>query len=247
MQRKHLVCSVSALAAAALALRAGPAAAYLEPASILLERLAQRRADLGFRTLVAEGYRPDTRPPIPVWTGILANRAIRTEHRAPEATQVVLDRGRERYLFTRGAPVPPPLRLRAEPFLELLGSTQEDPGGQRGLALLARMKVDPRVVSLTRHDGRPAYVIGAAPGQLDVPQLWIDKDDLVPVRWLMDVGGVFEDVRLYGYSMPTAGPWFPERVERWRGEKLESRVIYTDTKLNVPVDEQRFAPPSPGS
>ncbi|MEL6186963.1 MAG: hypothetical protein AAFU79_20245 [Myxococcota bacterium] len=218
------------------------ASAYLPHSTVVLERVASRRADLAFRTVVSDGYLDTDAGPVPIWMALRAGRALRIEVRKPEGTEVELRVGRDLYRITPGA-TSNPERLRADPFLELLGDVRKDPGGRRGLALLARMGIDPEVLTLARFDGRPVFVIGAAPGELDRPQLWIDKQYLVPSRWLLPDGtGRLEDVRLTGYHVPTAGPWFPERMERWRGEQLLQRVTFTRAKLNARVEPRLFSP-----
>lgn len=245
MQRKLRLGSV--IAAIAFVFSAGSARAYLDPATTILAEVASRRAELGFSTLVAEGKLPSSsngEAGTTFWTAIDANRALRTEFRRPSGTAVELTVGRQRYRFAPGGSASSPESLRAAPLLELLGSTKEDPGGQRGLALLARMGVDSSVVSLARHEGMPAYVLGAAPGQLDRPQLWIDKELLVPVRWMVSGKDGLEDHRLYGFRMPTTGPWFPERIEIWRDGQLVSSQSYDRVRFNLPVGREPFTPPS---
>lgn len=250
MQSKRAL-GVSALTA----LAAGPAAllwpssaaAYLPAATVVLERVADRRHDVGFSTVVAEGYTETGAGPVPVWMALRAGRALRLEIRKPGGTEVELLVGRDLYRIVPGG-VPSPERRRADPFFELLGDVRRDPRGQRGLALLARMGIDPEVVTLTRFDGRPVFVIGARPGELDRPQLWIDKEYLAPARWLLpNAEGTLEDFRLTGYAVPTAGPWFPERMEHWRGEQLLRRVTFTRAKLNVRVEPRLFSPAPRGS
>lgn len=227
-----------------------PALAYLEPASVIMETIAEQRRDLAFRTVVLEGYTPVERGTVPVWLGVRANRAQRLEIRDPQRTQVeLLSARRDLFRFDSGAaPSAPPDRLRAAPFFELLGDSRADPGGQRGQALLARMGVDTEVVSLDRFDGRPVYVLGAGPGDLGRPQLWIDKESYVPVRWLVPnrAAGGLDDVRLLGYRFPTTGPWWPERMEVWRGQSRTRALFFTRARMNVRIDPALFEPPGAG-
>lgn len=242
---------------AALVLSAGPARAYIDPADVILERAAARRARLGFSTVVLEGRlveaapssghpalalgpSPDGEGPVAVWTALAADQAIRTEVRHPDRTEVTLLRGRDRFDFVVGRGASVPERRAAAPFLELLGSREPDPRGRRGLALLARMGIDATVVRLALHAGRPTYVIGAEPSDIGTPQLRVDKELLTPVLW-RDAEG--REVRLSGYHLPTTGPWFPERVERLVGGRTERVVIYERARLNVPIVEGTFAPP----
>ena len=245
MQRKHPVVLAAAMIAVATT-SASTAHGYLESAEGILAAVAARRAQLSFTTLVAEGYAPgheSASDPVEVWTALVANRALRTERRGAEQTEVLLIRGPQRFTFTQGASAASAERVRADPVFELLGTTQPDPGGQRGRSLLERMGIDVQVVSLNRFEGRPAYVVGARPGQMDRAQLWIDKELEVPVRWLMDEGGQLVEVRLTGYHLPTTGPWFPERIEIRSGREIRDVVVYQRVRLNPPVDKRLFGPP----
>lgn len=237
------------------AMTTSPAWAYLEPASVILETVAERRHALAFRSVTLDGYDPlstDGGPTMtPVWMAIRSGQGQRTEYRDPAGTRIeLLSARRDLYRFARGvAPSTPPERVRAAPLLELLGDARADPGGRRGLALLARMGIDAEVVTLDRFNGRPVYIIGAGPGDLGPPQLWIDKEAYVPVRWLMpnrSLGGI-DDVRLSGFQYPTTGPWWPERMEVWRGDKRARALVFTRARMNTPVDAALFEPPVAGA
>lgn len=213
------------------------ALAYIDPASVILERAASRRAQLGFGTVVAHGIsdRGDAR----VWLGLRGGKVARIELQSSAGTQVELTRGRARFQFQEPGAPGSPGRLAADPLLELLGHTAADPGGRRGIDLLSRMGVDPQKVRLDLHDGHPAYVIGADPGDARSPQLWIDKRLLVPVRWVT----AEESAQLFGYHLPTTGPWFPERIERTRGGRPMPILILRTVEFDPRVDERRFAVP----
>lgn len=229
--------AVLAFVVLAVSLEAGPAMAYVEPAYVLLEKAAARRADLGFATLVAEGRTPDGTA---VWTAIRSGRAVRIEIRhEDQPTEVEVTRGRARYRFEAGAADAKATNLAAAPLLELLGTASKDPAGRRGLAMLERMGVDTSRVRIDLFDGHPAYVIGAERGDETTPQLWLDKRLLVPVRWVLPGG---EDVRLYGYHQPTTGPWFPERIVR-QGGGSDLDVIYMRVRFHADVPRGTFEVP----
>jgi len=50
---------------------------------------------------------------------------------------------------------------------------------------LMRLGVDVSVSSLGRFEGRIAFVVGADYPDESVPQLWVDKETLLPMRWLI--------------------------------------------------------------
>ncbi|MBX2810845.1 MAG: hypothetical protein KTR25_03510 [Myxococcales bacterium] len=220
-----------------------PAWAYLDSASTIMEVTAVRRARLAFQSLEARGFRFTAEGRAPVLTAILADRGYRTEIRTPEMVQVELYVRGYWYSFARGQPTAAPTPKPVDPFFALLGNTQGDPDGERGRLLLSRMSINANIVSLSRHEGYPVYVIGAQPGQLDRPQLWIDKELYVPVRWLVPQGQQLRDTRLYGYRQATTGPWFPERIEEWEGDQRLLLTVYTTAKLNQPLNPSAFTPP----
>ena len=74
--------------------------------------------------------------------------------------------------------VPPDL---VDLALRLLVHTQPD-----GLArTLTEQGVDVTVTSLGRFNDRIAFVLGARYPDESVPQLWFDRETLLPLRWLL--------------------------------------------------------------
>lgn len=222
--------------------------AYLDSAPAILEGLAARRARLALFSAEAYGYRIESETRVPVWTAMVFDRGYRTEVRRPESTEVELRVNGVEHRFDTQEPSSPTQaqsrRLPIDPFFDLLLNTQPDPNGQRGMALLSRMRINPAIVSLSRHEGRPVLIIGAAPGQENQPQLWIDKELYTPVRWIFAAKRQVHDVRLYGYHQPTTGPWFPERIEEWTGSALMQTTVYTRLRTNPAIDVALLLPPS---
>jgi hypothetical protein len=73
--------------------------------------------------------------------------------------------------------------------------------------------------ALARIGDRAAYVLGAGPGDLTRPQLWIYKDTHAPARLIE--GGL--DLRFLEYGNPAAADWFPRVIELWEGGQLSAR------------------------
>lgn len=92
--------------------------------------------------------------------------------------------------------------------------------------------------------GRPAYVVGGAPGDLHSRQFWIDAERLVFVRSLEPFGGDttktleirFDDYRPYG------GGWVSPTVDITLDGRSIQREEYTDIRVDVPLDPALFDP-----
>lgn len=88
---------------------------------------------------------------------------------------------------------------------------------------LSRLGVDLRVSSLGRLEDRVVYVVGADYPDETVPQVWIDKETLKPVRWIItrtieDRPG-FLEVRYLGWGKH-GNTYYPRRVEYYQNNRL---------------------------
>jgi hypothetical protein len=107
---------------------------------------------------------------------------------------------------------------------------------------LEKNGVDPLTVSLGRIAGRVAYVIGAAPGQLDRPQLWVDRDSYAPLRLLARDGDAMVDVQLTRYMPSGLGYTFPRELRILRSG-AEVVFLRADAIAPDPKDEEFPAGP----
>ena len=82
-------------------------------------------------------------------------------------------------------------------------------------------------ITLGRLGDRAVYVLGAQPRQLDVPQLWLYKDELAPARLLAKGDAGLDDLRLLEYGTPASAVVFPRVIELWQGGKLQARFEAT--------------------
>ncbi len=224
------------------------ALAAIPSADQILSRAAARRASIAFKTLVAEGYRQDTPsgPSHPVWEAIWVGKGHRVEEKTSGGSQVSLTVKGRRWRYQLGEKAPAPNAIGTDLFTSFLGRPEKDPGGRRSVAFLTQRGIDHRVVSLSRLGKRIAYVIGAGPRDLTKPQLWFDKELLLPIRLIeMDkVSKETTDTHLIGYGSPTTKEWYPKRVDVIKGGKLIKRVHYQSTKLNTALSADLFRPPS---
>ncbi|HEX8246050.1 MAG TPA: hypothetical protein VF541_21220, partial [Longimicrobium sp.] len=92
--------------------------------------------------------------------------------------------------------------------------------------------------------GRRAYVVGGAPGDLHGKQFWIDAERLVFVRSLEPFPGDttrtleirFDDYRPYG------GGWVSPAVDVTVDGRSIQREEYTNIRVDVPLDPSLFDP-----
>lgn len=220
---------------------------YILPAEAIFSAVARRRSEIAFNTIVAEGsWQQGEGAPVPVWEAIREGKAHRIERKAPGATQVLLTVGSKHYNFQLGTKAPPPAKVSGDLIFTFLGNADKDGGGQRGMTFLKQHGIDDNEITLGRMGKRIAYVIGAKPWETNKPQLWIDKEMMVPLR-LIEVekpSGSIVDTRLIGIGSATTNEWFPQRIEVWRDGKLVETTTYTSARINEEVSEDLFRAPS---
>lgn len=246
MERKSIMRSMSALALAGLAAVPFVAYAYLLPADAILSTAARKRAEIGFTTIVAEGtyQRGEGAPKLKVWEAVRANKAHRVERRDGNNTEVALTVPGKRYSFKTGERTPAPQKFNGDLIFTFFAATERDPG--KTSQFLRAHDIDDNIVSLSRLEGRVAYVIGAKPWETNKSQLWIDKELFLPIR-LIHVdrqSSSVTDTRFLGVGSAITSEWFPQRIELWKDGKLVESTTYSSARLNEEVSEDLFRPPA---
>src|SRR5690606_11816599 len=109
---------------------------------------------------------------------------------------------------------------------------------------LTELKVDVKQVSLTRLDGAVtatsvSYLIGdKADGQ---PQLWVSKEQFLPVRLRFSGGGGAEwDARFSDYTSQATGEVWPRVLEVRRGAEPQLRVLLLSADTKAKLDDVKF-------
>ena len=93
-------------------------------------------------------------------------------------------------------------------------------------------------------DGHPVYVVGAAKGDLQSRQFWVEKDTLLFVREMEPARSdpkKTEDIRFTDYRK-LAGGWIAARVEVHVDDKMVFSEEYSDIRDNVKLDAAVFDP-----
>jgi hypothetical protein len=113
---------------------------------------------------------------------------------------------------------------------------------ERTLAAIKPLGFDLHVMHQEHWNGRPVYVVGADSGNLKAPQFWVDRGRLVLVR---QIERQAEDT---AHMLDIQFDQFQQKGEAWVGSlvliqidgKLVQREVYSDIKVDVPVNPELF-------
>ncbi len=93
-------------------------------------------------------------------------------------------------------------------------------------------------------EGKPAYVVGAAKGDLQSKQFWVEKNSLLFLRDIEPArkdAEKMEDIRFINYR-PLAGAWIAAGVEVYSGGGKTFSEDYTEIRANVKLEPEVFDP-----
>jgi hypothetical protein len=103
---------------------------------------------------------------------------------------------------------------------------------------LTQLGVDLAISSLGFTGEKTVYVIGACFPDESVPQLWLDKKSLLPVRWILQVDGKKREIQ-YRQWKQTGNSWYPHRI-RYLEDGVPLRDIDVTGIDNTPVFADEF-------
>ena len=110
--------------------------------------------------------------------------------------------------------------------------------------LLNEWGVDTSITSLGRINGTPVYVLGAQYPDKTSSQLWIDKNSLLPMRWLVaDTGGFSSDIfgEIHYLKWGKSGDiWYPMVVRFFQNDRLVREICVKQVKSGEPIEEKWF-------
>ncbi len=102
-------------------------------------------------------------------------------------------------------------------------------------------------VAFARTDGRIAWVVGGLGN--NVAQVWVDKDDFLPLRYVYGEGehapeeppkGPWVEVRLKGWGSAAGGEFHPARTEVYRDGVLMRVDELVKVDVTPKLDEREF-------
>jgi hypothetical protein len=115
---------------------------------------------------------------------------------------------------------------------------------ERSVSALREEGFDLNKIHSGMWEGRPVFIVGAAPGDTTSRQFWIDAERLVFVRMVGPIAPGrpgLEDVRFDRYQ-PAGGGWLATYVTATRAGKLIQSEQYSDVRVNVPIAPGRLDP-----
>ena len=130
------------------------------------------------------------------------------------------------------------------PLIPLLFDVYVVPVDQTLADIRNTLKIDLSKVSQSTYDGRPVYIIGAALGEEQAPQVWIDTERLIVLRQVFVIGDTaltYVDSQFKQYR-PIGNSWIAPECSFYINGKLLQKEQYTDIKADVPLSESLFDP-----
>jgi hypothetical protein len=223
-----------------------PAAPSITTAEQLVTAMHDRYAGKWYSTLsfVQKNtrYLPDGRTDTSTWSEVLSfpgKLRIDVEPRTNGNGNIY--RNDTVYVFNSGRLV---RQARAPHPLLLLGFDVYFIPVERSIASLRGIGFDIRRMHEATWQGRPAYVVGAAPGDTRSRQFWIDRDRLVFVRMIepsrRDTTKTAE-IRFNRYY-EVGGGWLAPEVEFLIDGARDFLEEYTEIKTGVAVADSVFDP-----
>ena len=246
MRTLPLVAVVAIACASQPAPTPAPSAPAIATAGQLLTTMHDRYAGKWYPTLAFvqknTRYLAEGRTDTSTWTEVLSlpgKLRINVEPRANGNGTIY--RNDTVYVFNSGRLV---RQARAPHPLLLLGFDVYSLPVERTMAGLREIGFDLNRMHEATWQGRPAYVVGAARGDLRSRQFWIDRDRLVFVRMIepsrRDTTKTAE-IRFNRYY-PVGDAWLSPEVEFLIDGARDFLEEYTEIRTGIPVDEAVFDP-----
>ncbi|SHG45766.1 hypothetical protein [Flagellimonas flava] len=107
---------------------------------------------------------------------------------------------------------------------------------------LKGLGIDTAVLSESSYNGKSVLIIGAIPGEIKKPQIWLDKENLFVVRRFSksNQGNLYE-VRYDDYKN-IDGHWIETWIEFYRDGRLIQTERYTQIDVEPKLDDHVFDP-----
>lgn len=109
---------------------------------------------------------------------------------------------------------------------------------------LSGLGVDVSISSLGRFRGKIAYVIGARYPDESVPQIWVDRDTFMPIRWIImgkDTGSYLAPLEVWYLDWRQVEKiWYPMNIQFYQNDLLFREVMVDAVKLDVSFPEKIF-------
>ncbi|MEN8374894.1 MAG: hypothetical protein ABFS34_05540 [Gemmatimonadota bacterium] len=224
----------------------GAEAAAIESAEQLVRAMHDRYADSWYRTLffkqtVIRTPPEGEPPPDEVWTEYMTLPGqLRIDLTDGYNGSGAIFRGDSTYVFRNGALAV--VRDQRNALL-VLGFDVYAQEPEVTLEILGGIGFDLSVLRSDTWQGRPAWVVGAAEGDLTTPQFWIDAERLLFTRLIQPSpnGAGISDIRFDDYE-PLAGGWIAPTVVFLTDGRETLREEYFDVEANPDLDPALYDP-----
>jgi outer membrane lipoprotein-sorting protein len=100
--------------------------------------------------------------------------------------------------------------------------------------------VDVKITSLGRFQGKPAYVLGTQYPDETSPQVWLDKNTFLPIRWIITSNATQNLEVLYLDWKKLDKTWYPMRIEFFSNGNLVRKIQVQDIKVNPSFQADLF-------
>ena len=221
-----------------------PALAYIPPSDFLIGKLADKRHTMkgveitGIRSFPGKSFdssRGDVGEKI--WATI--DGLWRVERHATKGDSIEVSDGKRRVEVGPDGKVAPAV-ADDKPLerLLLIGGSKDD-----YLKAIDGYGIDRSTVSLARIDDHICWLIGAKDPDAQVPQLWIDKDRLVPLQ-LSDPKNK-RHVRFEGWGDGVGQNYLPTHIDWYKGNDLDQQLKIDEAKINPKMAANLFNPDVP--
>ena len=180
----------------------------------------------------------DGRPAQDMWEAIKIPARLRIDVGPIDApSRTIVFRDEMRAVFEKGALAS---STRSPNLLLVLGFDVYGQPPDKTVALLQAEGFDLSKVHEDTWDGRPAWVVGAAPGDLVSHQFWIEKERLIFLRLIQkSQAGATSDIRFTKYQ-PLGRGWIGTVVVFNTNGKETFREVYRDWRVNPDVTDSLF-------
>ena len=113
------------------------------------------------------------------------------------------------------------------------------------IAQIKGMGIDLSVVHQEKWQGNDVYVVGAKLGDLNTPQFWVTKKDLLFVR-LLQLGGkdkkIVQETQFNKYVKVKGGGWVSAEVQFFDDGKRRTTEAYSEIQTGMKLDASLYDP-----
>ena len=180
----------------------------------------------------------DGRPAKDMWEALKIPAKLRIDVAPIDApSRTIIFKDEMRYVFDKGKLT---TSTRAPNLLLVLGFDVYGQPPERTITLLEGEGFDLSKVHEETWEGKPAWVVGAAAGDVTSNQFWIEKERLVFLRLIdKDKAGDLSDIRFTKYE-PLGRGWLGTVVVFLTNGKETFREVYRDWRVNPDVTDGLF-------